>query len=170
VDASSANQYGEQILEDILVCALKYDGTAHRSWDGRLVENRPPLLIVDARFAEDVQHDLLGSIVKGTISTEYYWLDRWYNVFRFGDKTQPNATFYCNVTIPPRLENNTLSYVDLDIDVFVHADFTYEVLDMEDFNRNTRLYSYPQEIEQQAYQAVEELKALIYQREFPFNL
>ena len=40
---------------------------------------------------------------------------------------------------------------------------------MEDFNRNSRLYSYPQEIEQQAYQAVEELKALIYQREFPFN-
>jgi protein associated with RNAse G/E len=165
VDESSASQSGEPII----VSALKYDGSEHRNWPGQLVVNDPPLLIVDALFVEDVQHELLGAITKGTISTEYYWLDRWYNIFRFGDKKQQNATFYCNVTIPPRLENGALSYVDLDIDVFVHSDFTYEILDVEDFNTNTRLYSYPKEIERYAYQAVEELKTLIDKRDFPFD-
>ncbi len=165
MDESNVNEAGEQIV----VSALKYDGREHRNWQGQLVVNEPPLLIVDALFAEDVQHDLLGAISKGTVSTEYYWLDRWYNIFRFGDKSRANATFYCNVTIPPRLENRTLSYVDLDIDVFVHSNFTYEVLDIEDFNANARIYSYPKEIEHSAYQAVEELKTLIDRREFPFD-
>jgi protein associated with RNAse G/E len=165
VDESSASQSSEPII----VSALKYDGSEHRNWPGQLVVNDPPLLIVDAIFVEDVQHELLGAITKGTVSTEYYWLDRWYNIFRFGGKAQQNTTFYCNVTIPPRLENGTLSYVDLDIDVFVHTDFTYEVLDLEDFNTNGRLYSYPKEIERYAYQAVEELKALIDKRDFPFD-
>lgn len=165
MDESNVNQASEQII----VSALKYDGSEHRNWPGQLVVKEPPLLIVDALFVEDVQHDLLGAISKGTVSTEYYWLDRWYNVFRFGDKKQQDATFYCNVTIPPRLENKKLSYVDLDIDVFVHSDFTYEVLDIEDFNTNARVYSYPKEIEHSAYQAVEELKTLIGKRGFPFN-
>ena len=165
MDASSSTQFGEPIT----ISALKYDGSEHKNWPGHLVVNEPPLLVVDALFVEDVQHELLGAISKGTVSTEYYWLDRWYNVFRFGDKTQLNATFYCNVTTPPRFENGTLSYVDLDIDVFVHSDFTYEVLDVEDFNTNALLYSYPNEIEHYAYQAVEELKALIHRRDFPFD-
>jgi protein associated with RNAse G/E len=165
VDESSAKQTRQQII----VSALKYDGTEHRNWLGELVVNEPPLLVVDALFVEEVQHPLLGAISKGTVSTEYYWLDRWYNVFRFGDKGQPNATFYCNVTIPPRLNNKTLSYVDLDIDVFVHSDFTYEVLDLEDFDTNARLYSYPSEIERCAHRAVDELTALIDKRVFPFD-
>jgi len=164
VDESSG-----QAGEPIIVSALKYDGREHRNWHGQLVVNDPPLLIVDALFVEDVQHDLLGAISKGTVSTEYYWLDRWYNVFRFGEKTQQHATFYCNITIPPRLENRTLSYVDLDIDVFVHSDFTYEVLDLDDFKTHGQLYSYPGEIISCANQAVEELKAMIERHEFPFD-
>ena len=165
MDESSARQ----TREEIIISALKYDGREHRNWPGELVVNEPPLLVVDARFTEDVQHDLLGAIGKGTVSTEYYWLDRWYNIFRFGDKSQRDATYYCNVTLPPRLENRTLSYIDLDIDVFVHSDFTYEVLDLEDFDKNARLYSYPKEIEHGAHQAVEELKGLIERRAFPFD-
>ena len=41
--------------------------------------------MLDAVFDEEIEHDLLGTIPSGTISTEYYWLDRWYNVFRFSD-------------------------------------------------------------------------------------
>jgi protein associated with RNAse G/E len=165
VDESNWNQSSHPIV----VRALKYDGTEHRNWLGQLIVNEPPLLIVDALFVEDIHHDLLGAISKGTVSTEYYWLDRWYNVFRFENTSQQNATFYCNVTLPPRLESGTLSYVDLDIDVFVRSDFTYEVLDVEDFKTNEQLYSYPEELKRCAYQAVEQLKSLINKREFPFD-
>jgi protein associated with RNAse G/E len=165
VDESSAGQSGQPII----VSALKYDGAEHKQWPGLLVVNEPPLLIVDALFVEDVHHDLLGTINKGTVSTEFYWLDRWYNIFRFGDRNQSTATFYCNVTIPPQLDKATLSYVDLDIDVLVQPDFTYEVLDLGDFETNSLRYSYPEKIAQAAHTAVDELKSLIQSRAFPFD-
>lgn len=144
---------------DVVVRVYKYDGREHRTWRARVSERVGPLIVLDAVFAEEVEHDLLGRIAAGTVSKEYYWLDRWYNVFRFNEK------FYCNVTEPPRFDGSLLTYVDLDIDILVDRDFSYRILDLEDFE----VCPYPVEVQQQARQAVAELISLIEARTFPFN-
>ena len=147
----------------IVVRVLKYDGTEHRSWSARVSGHTGPLLIVDAVFNENIEHDLIGIIASGTVSTEYYWLDRWYNVFRFSDR------YYCNVSMPPSFDGHVLSYVDLDIDVLVKPDFSYQVLDLEDFEDNARALNYPLEVRENAHAALAELIKLIEARSFPFD-
>jgi protein associated with RNAse G/E len=154
----------------ILVRTYKYDGTEHRSWQARVIENDFPLVVLDAAFAEDIEHVLLGKIAAGTISTEYYWFDRWYNVFRFSDSDRRLNSFYCNINLPPTFDGEVLKYVDLDIDVLVQPDFSYQVLDLDDFNTNAILYSYPIEIRDNAHRALEELLELVKKRSFPFDL
>ena len=149
----------------IVVRVLKYDGAEHRTWPARIVRQVGPLIILDAVFAEEIQHDLLGTISSGTISKEYYWLDRWYNVFRFSDPDRKGSRFYCNVTRPPSFDGSILTYVDLDIDVLVESDFSYKILDLEDFEN----YSYPTDLKERARQTLEELLSLVETRSFPFN-
>ena len=144
---------------EIVVRVYKYDGREHRTWRARLAQQVGPLIVLDAVFAEEVEHDLLGRIAAGTISKEFYWLDRWYNVFRFSGR------FYCNVTEPPSFDGSILTYVDLDIDILVEQDFSYQILDLEDFES----YPYPAEVKQKARQAVAELISLVAARSFPFN-
>jgi protein associated with RNAse G/E len=120
-------------------------------------------------FEEEVEHDLLGTISSGTISTEYYWLDRWYNVFRFSGADGKLRNYYCNVNQPPRFDGRVLSYIDLDIDVLVAPDLTYKILDVEDFEANARRYAYPEDVQANARQAVAELTGLIESRAFPFT-
>jgi len=153
----------------IIVSARKYDGTEHRSWSARLVVREGSLLILDARFDKDVEHDWIGRISKGTVSTEYYWLDRWYNVFRFSDDDRRLRNFYCNVNLPPVFDGKILSYVDLDIDVLVEPDFSYTILDRDDFEENAKKYSYPAEIKENAERALTELISLLESRAFPFD-
>jgi protein associated with RNAse G/E len=148
---------------------LKYDGREHRRWRARVASVDGPLLVLDAVFEEEIQHDLLGTISSGTLSTEYYWLDRWYNVFRFSDTDRKLKSFYCNVNQPPSFDGRVLSYIDLDIDVLVAPDLTYKILDLEDFEENARLFVYPQEVQTNAHSALAELTALIEARAFPFN-
>lgn len=148
---------------------LKYDGSEHRRWPARIAKTNGPLLILDAVFEKEIRHDLLGTISSGTISTEYYWLDRWYNVFRFSDPDQKLKKFYCNINVPPRFDGRVLSYIDLDIDVLVEPDFTYRILDEDDFEQNAKRYPYPEEIQVNARRAMEELTGLIESRSFPFN-
>ena len=137
----------------------KFNGREYRRWPARVIEQAGPLIVLDAVFAEEIQHDLLGTISAGTISKEYYWLDRWYNVFRFSNR------FYCNVNTPPSFDGSVLTYVDLDIDVLVETDFSYRVLDLEDFEAS----QYPAEVQYNARQALNELIELIETRSFPFN-
>lgn len=153
----------------IEVHVVKYDGTEHRRWPASLVEREGPLLVLDAIFDEEIEHDLIGTIACGTVSTEYYWLDRWYNVFRFSDRTGALNSFYCNVNMPPRFDGHVLEYVDLDIDVLVRPDFSYQVLDLEDFEVNARTYDYSPDVRDNAYQALAELSRLIETRSFPFD-
>jgi len=154
---------------DIVVSVLKYDGVEHRRWPARIAKIKGPLLVLDAVFEDEIEHDLLGTISAGTISTEYYWLDRWYNVFRFSDPDSRLKNFYCNVNQPPSFDGRVLSYIDLDIDVFVAPDLTYRILDVEDFEKNARRYAYSDEVQANACRAVDELTGLIESRAFPFN-
>ena len=128
-----------------------------------------PLVVLDAVFDEEIQHDLLGTISLGTISTEYYWLDRWYNVFRFSDPDRKLKRFYCNINVPPRFDGRVLSYIDLDIDVLVEPDLSYQILDEDDFEQNAQHYPYPEDVQTNARRALAELIELIEARSFPFN-
>ena len=154
---------------DILVSVRKYDGLEHRRWQARIAKIEGPLLVLDAVFEEEIEHDLLGTIARGTVSTEYYWLDRWYNVFRFSDNAGKLKNFYCNINQPPSFDGHVLSYIDLDIDVFVAPDLTYQVLDLDDFEANARTYAYPADVQANAHGALKELTKLIEARAFPFN-
>jgi protein associated with RNAse G/E len=72
------------------------------------------------------------------------------------------------VNVPPSFDGETLSYVDLDLDILVDPDFSYQILDVEDFERNAKLYGYSNEVQTNVRLAVDELVNLIETRGFPF--
>ena len=155
--------------ERITVKTLKYDGRDYRQWSGTVSRRDGSLLQLDAAFSIEVSHHLLGLIRRGTRLVEYYWLDRWFNVLRFLNDDGSTRFFYCNVTTPPKIEGALLTYVDLDIDVLALPDLSYEVLDLDEFDRNVSLYGYPQEIQIRSRAAVDELTSMIEARAFPFD-
>jgi protein associated with RNAse G/E len=156
--------------QPITVRACKYDGSEHRRWPATILRQEGPLLVLDARFDEEIQHDLLGTIAVGTTSIEYYWLDRWYNVFRFSDPGGTLRNYYCNINVPPDFDGQVLSYVDLDMDILVEPDFSYRVLDLEEFEQNASRYSYTNEVRENAEQALIEVTNLIETNQLPFNI
>jgi len=153
---------------EITVVVFKHDGAEYRRWRGRLVEQEGTLLVLHAEFDIDVSHHLLGEIKRGTRLIEYYWLDRWYNVFRFLDDNGSTRLYYCNINKPPAFDGQLLSYIDLDIDVIVKPDYSYEVQDLDEFEMNSAKYGYTAEEKERVEQALEALTGLIQSRQFPF--
>ncbi|MGZ5437815.1 MAG: DUF402 domain-containing protein [Pyrinomonadaceae bacterium] len=172
--------------QDIIVRVLKYNGTEYRRWSARISKSGtgvPPvnhaqdahvtgddsLIVLDAEFEHDVKHEVLGEIPRGTRTAEYYWFNRWYNIFRFLRNDGDTRLWYCNINTPPKLENGVLSYIDLDIDVLVQPDFTYQVLDIDEFEQNAKLFGYPDEVRRDVQRAIAEVTSLIEARQFPFT-
>lgn len=161
-----ANEVSRTRIE---VRSYKYDGLLHRTWPAELLRQEGPLIVLDATFSAEVIHDLLGTIASGTQSLEYYWLDRWYNVFRFAEPDGTLRNYYCNVNVPPTFDGEILSYVDLDLDILVEPDLSYRILDVEEFEKNAEAYRYSVEVKTNARRAVAELVSMIESRAFPFN-
>jgi uncharacterized protein len=154
--------------DSITVRVLKHDGVEYRRWNAHIAARNDSLIVLDAEFDVDVTHDLLGKIQRGTRTVEYYWFDRWYNIFRFLNGDGETRLYYCNINTPPAVEGGVLTYVDLDIDILVQPDMTYQVLDLEEFALNVERYGYSEEEKQQAQAAVDELISMIRTRQFPF--
>jgi protein associated with RNAse G/E len=153
----------------ITVRTYKYDGTEHRSWHAQISRREASLIVLDAKFEEEIRHPLLGTVAPQTLSIEYYWLDRWYNIFRFIEPTGELRNFYCNINVPPVLQGNVLSYIDLDMDILVAPDFSYSILDEDEFLANAARFNYPLEVRHRSQEALQELVVLIERRDFPFN-
>lgn len=141
----------------------------HKSWPARRVLTQGSLHIFEAVFTDTVQHTALGLIPRGTASTEYFWADRWYNVFRFATPAGALRNYYCNLAVPPTLDGNTLIYQDLDLDVLVSPDGHWQVLDEAEFQHYAQLYQYPQAWHAHTQAALAELIHLITTRQFPFT-
>lgn len=155
--------------EIITVHARKFDGQLHRQWQARLVTQANSLIVVEGVFAEEIRHPQLGTIAPGTLSTEYYWTDRWYSIFRFREPTGELRNYYCNVNQPAELDGNVLTFVDLDIDVLVAPDFSYRILDEDEFVAHAARYIYPTIVRESVPRALSELIEIIEHREYPFD-
>ena len=153
----------------ITVQARKFDQHIHREWQARLITQNGSLIVVEGVFAEEIKHTLLGTIVPGTRSTEYYWTDRWFSVFRFLEPTGQLRNYYCNINLPAEFDGQILSFIDLDIDVLVTPDFSYRILDEDEFIAHARQYDYPASIRTRVPLALAKLIETIERREPPFD-
>ena len=154
----------------ITINSRKFDGKIHRSWKAKFLEQQNSLLTFVGEFEEEVSHKHLGVIRRGTISYEYYWLDRCYSIFRFHEPEGELRNFYCNINLPPTLENNVLDYIDLDIDILVWKNFEIKILDLEEFEAHAAKYNYSEVLKNNAKNNLIQILKLIENRSFPFNI
>jgi protein associated with RNAse G/E len=88
---------------------------------------------------------------------EYYYDDRWYNIFEIHDRDDERIKgWYCNVCTPAEFEDGIVSYVDLALDLWVSSNGTQHVLDEDEFEALTL----DQEHRAGALRGLDELKQL----------
>lgn len=88
---------------------------------------------------------------------EYYYADRWYNIFAIHDRDDGKVKgWYCNVGMPAIIEDDVVSYVDLALDLWVSVDGQQIVLDEDEFAQ----LKLDDELSGNALNGLEELKAL----------
>lgn len=153
----------------IKVNSRKYDNSIHKSWTGELISLKDDLIKIKAIFDKDIDHPSLGFINKQTIAYEYFWLNKWFNIFRFHQPDGKLRNWYCNICVPPTYSDCTIDYVDLDIDIVVWPDFKHEILDLDEFESNTNYYNYSPSIRTKALETMKEIVTAIKKRQFPFE-
>lgn len=157
------------LYKNASINSRKFDGRISKSWKADLLEQRDSLLIFRGIFDWEIIHPDLGVIRPGTISVEYFWLDEFFNVFKFYEPEGNFRNFYCNVCLPPTFENGVVNYVDLDIDVYISGDFSHKILDVDEFETNAVRYKYSPELKRNADNGLKKILQKLHDRDFPFD-
>ena len=107
------------------------------AWQGTVISATPTCIVVRAPFlwSSTREPPVIDGVpfLPGDIFTEFYYLDRWYNVFHIADAHGELKGWYCNVAEPATLDAEGLSFVDMCLDLFVHPDGAMAVLDEDEY-------------------------------------
>jgi predicted RNA-binding protein associated with RNAse of E/G family len=103
-------------------------------YTGEIVRQGPGYVLVHARW-EHPRRDL-GYVVfeTGDHFYEHYFSAHWYNIFELRSQAGVLKGWYCNVTRPAQIEQDTLISEDLELDLFVSPDRSIILrLDLDEF-------------------------------------
>jgi predicted RNA-binding protein associated with RNAse of E/G family len=108
-------------------------GEVTYEYEGVLLRQDESSMTVEAFFDRDDQPFMDTMLKKGDRFVEFYYTDRWYNVFAIYDRDDGDLKgWYCNVGMPAEFEDGTVSYVDLALDLWVSMDGKQTVLDEDE--------------------------------------
>lgn len=130
---------------EIRVQKLDYLGQPGYAWSGGLIERDAEKLVLEARFTH-ARRDLGYTVLEpGDLFVEFYYFDRWFNVFQIFAPDGRLKGWYCNIGTPARCEDGLLTYRDLALDLWAWPDGRYLVLDREEFEEQKRTIYRPED-------------------------
>lgn len=150
------------------ITVIKSDHTGREilRYGGEVLARGESWVQLEAYFArDDVQADYV-TFRMGDRLIEYFYSDRWYNIFELHDVDDDHLKgWYCNITRPAEIDADTVKADDLALDVFIAPDGAITVLDEDEFaglplDDDTRT---------QAQAAVDEIKRRVVARQAPFD-
>ncbi len=121
-------------MTTITVAKRDEKGAALLSYEGTVVERGATWVCLRAVFGR-ADHDA-GYVTfrRGDVMTEWFYADRWYNVFRLQDVDSGQLKgWYCNVTRPANITETAVTADDLALDLFVSPDGAALLLDEDEF-------------------------------------
>ena len=165
----ASNDKATEILT-IRVVSTKYDGSPRDSYDAQLLDHTGSMIRLKVPAGTPVYDGRTNKTVNADDNViEIYFLDRWYNVWHMREHTVYPNLWYANVAKPAEFDGETLSWVDLDLDVRCYLDGSLAILDEDEFKQNRVAMSYPDDLVAEALEAQNEILMLGELGAFPFD-
>src|SRR5215211_4087212 len=126
-------------------------------YEGVLLRRNDHSIVLEALF-DRADMPFMDVVFKtGDRFVEYYYTDRWYNIFVIHDRDDGRLKgWYCNIGKPAVFEDGVVSYIDLALDLWVSTTGEQTVMDEDEFEE----LSLNEELKAGALRGLGELKQL----------
>lgn len=129
-----------RIGDNLQIQCYKHNKCVHRSWDEAVVL--------------DIKEDYIVCGNKKTLVTEsdgsiwktkepaimYFFKDKWFNVI--AQLKGNGISYYCNIATPFIVEDETIKYIDYDLDLRIFPTGDYKILDRLEYKYHKKIMKY----------------------------
>jgi protein associated with RNAse G/E len=110
-----------------------------RSMNDMLLQKTSPYFFYTAPYPLLLTNEGKGVVYPFGLHA-YFFSDRYYNVFHLFTKEEIFHSAYVNIASPITLVNQKKTFIDYDVDIIVLPDFSYTIVDQDEFEENQKLY------------------------------
>lgn len=161
--------------QPIVIKSFKHNGHLHRMWLENWLVPREALHPAHADEGMTVminsQTPILEADGKQWVSkvpaVSFFIPKQWYNIVALIE--DQGIRYYCNIASPPYLNEQTVTYIDYDLDVISYADGQVQIVDRDEYERHKLSYHYPELVEQKVERGLANLLKRISQQQAPFD-
>ncbi len=128
-----------------VIHGYKHDGKIHRTWDEAiLLEVHDDYLIFGNEKTKVTESDGRTWRTKEP-AVLYFFYKSWYNII--GQYKKNGIYYYCNIASPFIIEEDTIKYIDYDLDLRVFPDGSFKVLDRGEYRYHKEIMHYSEQID-----------------------
>ncbi|HLG61312.1 MAG TPA: DUF402 domain-containing protein [Ktedonobacteraceae bacterium] len=141
-------------------------GEAKIQYSGEVIEHLHDGVVIQAYWKQPVKDLGYTQFEPGDSFVEYYYTDRWFNIFDIARAGGRRKGWYCNIAEPASISGEYIKQIDLLLDVWVDPGGKTLILDENEFESDTTLSD---EQRKGARQGLQQLLELISARKGPFS-
>ena len=155
------------MVQKINIHSYKHNGKFHRGWSN--------LIYLGEEFGYEIyaENEILVTESDGRtwkIKNPYIMFfcnNNWFNIIA---QLKPNGLFFkCNIASPYVIEENTIKYIDYDLDLKVFPNGSFKILDRGEYQYHKKLMGYSSELDKILKSELTVLISLVRNKQFPFN-
>lgn len=147
--------------------SYKHDKSLHRIWNQITILEETETEIVVANYRTKVIEANGRVWYTREPSVIFFYKDHCYNVIAIIKPV--GISFYCNLSSPVLYDQEAIKYVDYDLDIKVLPDFSFTVLDKNEFKKHQIEMQYPKRLCDILDHELSHLIKRIEERRSPFN-
>lgn len=120
-------------MERITVRKLNYNGSEVISYPGQVLKRTEDAIVLRTSWDRELMDLGFVTLEPEDRWTEYFYSNRWYNIFEIRTSNGRLKGWYCNITRPAHIGEETVSAEDLALDLWIAPDRSTKVLDADEF-------------------------------------
>lgn len=135
-------------------------------YTGEIVERVDKHVVISASWTMGMKDLGYARFEPGDRFVEYYYEDRWFNIFEIASSGDIRKGWYCNITEPAQIYDERIEQIDLFLDVWVKPTGETLILDEDEFEAATTM-SEDQKVG--AQKGLQNLLQWVQERQKPFD-
>ena len=155
------------IGDRVIIQSYKHDQSLHRIWKNEtVIEDNDDFIVVANKRTKVVESNGRFWYTKEP-SVSFFYKNHWYNIIAILKRKR--ITFYCNMASPALIDDEAIKYIDYDLDLRVESDFSFKIVDVEEFKKHSKEMNYSEKITNILAKETLHLRSKIERREHPFD-
>lgn len=141
--------------DKLQIQCYKHDGKVHRCWDEAIfLDEKKDYMVFgnEKTLVTEAQGNIWRTKEPAIM---YFFKNRWYNIIVQLKKN--GVTYYCNIASPYIIEDETIKYIDYDLDLRIFPNGSFKILDRQEYKYHKKKMNYSNDLDVAIRSALSEL-------------